>query len=160
MWKIFKINRRSKWQKRRSWGSPFPISMSRIHLQVEQFTQSACWTLAEDLKRKRSSHNWVEQKRERGEKEKKETRWVASLVGGELKEGRRYHTREASSSPVRYTKIEQGVSGATRRKCSSWSVSGRTEWDLHRWSVLQPCMPQPETYIHHCWWGLGTEAWS
>lgn len=83
--------------------------MSRIHLQVEQFTQSTFRTLAENLKRKRSSYKWVEQKRERGENEKKEMRWVTSLVGGELKERRGYHTREAPPPPVRYAKIEQGA---------------------------------------------------
>lgn len=73
--------------------------MSRIHLQVEQFTQSTFRTLAENLKRKRSSYKWVEQKRERGENEKKEMRWVTSLVGGELKERREVRGSAARNAP-------------------------------------------------------------
>ena len=30
---------------------------------------------------------------------------------------------------------------------SNLSVAGRTEWDLHRWSSPQPCVPQPERCV-------------
>ena len=32
---------------------------------------------------------------------------------------------------------KKGPSGAIKRKCSGWSVAGRTEQDLHGWSVPQ-----------------------
>ena len=45
---------------------------------------------------------------------------------------------------------QRGASGATGGECSHWSVAGRTEWDLHRWSVPQACTPQPERCVHLC----------
>ena len=37
------------------------------------------------------------------------------------------HQEDPPPPPVRYAKIEGGASGATRRKCSNWSMLGRTE---------------------------------
>ena len=37
------------WRSRRTWSSFLPTNASRLHLQMEQFSQSTCWTLTEDL---------------------------------------------------------------------------------------------------------------
>ena len=69
----------SRRQNRRMWSSPLPTSTSRIHLQMEQFSQG---TLAEDLghlKGQEKSHNWVELKEE--EKKKRDGMVPAPLVG-------------------------------------------------------------------------------
>ena len=49
--------------------------------------------------------------------------------------------------------------GAIGRKYSVWFLAGRTEQDLHRWSLPQPCMPQPEMGVCQYGQGLGVEAW-
>ena len=40
----------SRWQSRRTWSSSLPTNASGRHLQMEQFSQSPSWTLAEDLR--------------------------------------------------------------------------------------------------------------
>ena len=45
-------------------------------------------------------------------------------------------------------------------ECSNQSVEGKMDSDLHRWSVLPPCAPQPETLVHPHGQGLGAEAWA
>ena len=49
---------------------------------------------------------------------------------------------------------QKGTSGAQRRV-----VCGRRVWDLCRWFVLQPCMPQPEMGVHWWSWKLCTATW-
>ena len=45
-----------------------------------------------------------------------------------------------------------------RGKCNSHFSAARAEGELHRWSVLMSCTPQPDTHIFQCWWRLDTET--
>ena len=53
----------------------------------------------------------------------------------------------------------RGASEAVRGVWNSWSVADRTEWDLYRWSVLQPCMSQTGMCVCQCTWRLRAEIW-
>ena len=73
----------SRWRTRRTWNSPLLTSTSRIHIQMEHFSQSTCWTLAEDLGhlkgQEKSPHNqvgWKKEKKKRGN-----DKGPAALVG-------------------------------------------------------------------------------
>ena len=46
----------------------------------------------------------------------------------------------------------RGASGAVRGEWNSMSVAHGIEWDLYRWSMPQPCTPQPGIYVCHCAW--------
>lgn len=127
-----------KWQKRRIWVH---LSWSKHVNNISAGrtpTVSTCWTLAEDLKSKRCSHN----KREKGKK-RKEGNEMGCIPGGwELKERRGYHTREAPSPPVKYTKIERELQGLLGRQVQQLVCVGRTEWDFHWWCVCySPACP-------------------
>ena len=51
----------------------------------------------------------------------------------------------------------RGASEAVRGGWNGWSVADRTEWDLHKRCMPQPCMPQPGcvSAVH-----TGTESWN
>ena len=66
--------------------------------------------------------------------------WESPLIGREMS----WDKRRAS-----------GLS----EECINWPVAGRTEWDLHRWSMHSPAFPQPEMCGHGCTWGLGAGMW-
>ena len=63
------------WRSRRTWNSSLPTNAARIHLQMEQFSQSTCWTLAEDLRplkgQERFLCNKVGWKKEEGKRKRR-----------------------------------------------------------------------------------------
>ena len=83
----------SKWQNRRMRNLPLLTRMPKIHLQLGQFSQSTCWTLAENLghlkgeeKSPPSQVGWKKGKKKVGRD---------GTSGGELKVRRRSQTQES-----------------------------------------------------------------
>lgn len=148
----------SRRQNRRIWSSPVPTSTSRIPLKMEQFSQSACCTLAEDLghlKGQEKSHNWVGLKEEKKEKEK--TGLVpAPLVGAE---GQKvpalrkppYHWADQLGQKRSFRSLEEST--------ATDSVTGRTDYKTNMDVPL--CSPACSS-LSCCllmWRGLGAGMW-
>ena len=130
---------------------------------MEQFSQSTCRTLTEDLVylkgQERSPCNRVGQKKEEGRRKRRGNRRGPLPLRGELKERRDSHIKGSPLTGGEISWDRRGASRATGGGHSNQSVASRTEWDLHRWSMPQPCGPQPETCVLQCGWGLGVGRW-
>ena len=107
------------------WSSPLPTSTSRIHLQIEQFSQSTCWTLAEDLGHLKGQEK-SPRKRVGLKKEKKKRKQDGTCTpAGELKERRGYRTQGSPLTSGESSWDREGASGARRR--GQQSVCGRQD---------------------------------
>ena len=156
---------RESWRRcSRMWSSSLPTNASRIHLRTEQFSQSTCWTLAEDfghLKgQERSPCNQVGWKKEDGKRKRRGSRMGPAPPVGRWRWGNAPASGEPPSPAGRSAGTEgepQGLEGEP----SNQSAAGRTEWDLHRWSV--PCPVHPSlrwaSASAHGGWGLQHEVW-
>ena len=143
----------SRWQNRKTWSWPLHTSTSGLHLKMEQFSQNTCWTLAEDLEhlkgQEESPRDWVGWK--------KGNRTEHAPLWRELKERRGSHTQGSRVTGREIIWDRDRVSGTQRRV--QQLVCGRTEWDLYRRSMPQPCVPQPEKGVCWCGGGLGAGMW-
>ena len=98
--KVIKIHWTGRWWNRRMWGSLLLISISRIYVQMEQFSQSTYWTLMKDFEhikgQKKSSSNWVGWKGG-GERNQKRDQQLWKEVEGE---GRSLHLEKSHSGEI------------------------------------------------------------
>ena len=103
-------------------------------------------------KRTRRSHAI---KQDEGKRKGKRSRMgVAPPGSGELKVRRGSRLWESPLISREISWDKRRASGLSE-ECIIRSVAGRTEWDLHRWSMHCPAFPQPEMCGHGCTWGLG-----
>ena len=116
----------SRWQNKRTWNSPLFTNTSRIHLQMEQISQSTCWILLEDLGhlkgQEKSPHNQVglEKEKQKEEMRRDQHPW------GELKVRRASCTQRSPLTVGKSAGTQRELWGV-RGECSNWSVEGRTE---------------------------------
>ena len=113
---------------------------------MERFSQSTSWTLAEELRhlkgQERSPHNQVGWKKEEEKRKRRGSgTGPAPLRRGLLKERRGYHIQGSLLTGEEIRWDRRGALGAIRGEHSNRSVAGRTEWDLQRGFMPQPCMP-------------------
>ena len=146
-----------RWWSMRTWSLSLPTNASRICLQMEQFSQNTYWTLAEDLKHLKgqegSPYNWV------GWKERNR-KWDRTCIPGRQLKRRGEVPIPGETPSVGRSTGKQMKLQMRKWESKNWSVTGRTEWDLQRWSVLQPYAPQLEILNHWCQWGLNAGLWS
>ena len=107
-----------RWNSRMQ-NSSLLTSTSRIHLQMEQFSQSTCWTLVEDfrhLKGQEKSPHKRKRKRKRNQKRDQQPWWEAESEQRPLHSENTPHSGKISWD-------RKGPSGDQRRK--QWTVYGR-----------------------------------
>ena len=125
-WKVVLHSRQGS---SRTWNSPPPTNTSKIHLQMEQFSQNTYWTPAEDLKHLKGQERSLRNQVGRQEKKRGSGTGPAHL-GGSWKRGKVTALWEAPSlagGSARTEKELQRLIG----ECSTRFVAGRTERDLH-----------------------------
>ena len=107
------------WRSRRMLSSTL-TNATRIHLKMEQYPQSICWALAEDLKllngQEISPHNRVGWNKEEGKKKRRGNGGETCTSGEKLKVGRDSHIWGSSLTCREVTWDRRGASGAPGRE--------------------------------------------
>ena len=145
-----------RWQRyRRMWSSSAPTNTSRIHLHMEQFSQSTWWTPAEDpghLKDKKDPHVTGPDKRKKRKGREEAGRNLSPWWGAGVEE-RLHHL----GKPLYQQGDQIGQKGRCgvleeRSAIGQWQGGQR---ETYRRFVPQHCAPQSEMGVL----GIGSVTW-
>ena len=136
-----RIREWSRWQSSRTWSSPSPRNISKIHLYVERSSQNIYWTLEEDLRLWKDQENLhvTGYKKTLKKKKKKGAGSEAVPLRDSCERGKVPVPREAPSPSGRFTGTE-GELLSLRGEHGSLFVAATADGKLHRWCRC-PALP-------------------
>ena len=112
---------KSRWRNRRTQNLSLLTSSSKTHLQMEQFLQSTCWTLAVDFRHLKEQNKEEEREKKKEESKNRPANLVGSWRWGETPLIKKDSLMEEKSAGTE--KELCGIKGESSRR----SVEGRTK---------------------------------